>query len=60
VSRTLVTGASGFIGSHVTHLLLARGGDVSGMARSTSRLDALEGLPVNVGSGNRAWAGRIG
>jgi dihydroflavonol-4-reductase len=48
VPRTLVTGASGFIGSHVTRLLVARGDEVSVLVRETSRFDALEGLDVNV------------
>jgi len=48
VPRTLVTGASGFIGSHVTRLLVERGDEVAVMTRSTSKLDALAGLPVEV------------
>jgi dihydroflavonol-4-reductase len=48
VPRTLVTGASGFIGSHVTSLLVKRGDEVSVLVRATSTLDALGGLPVKV------------
>ena len=44
--RTLVTGATGFIGSHVTALLLERGDDVVVTVRDGSRLDALAGLDV--------------
>jgi dihydroflavonol-4-reductase len=44
--RTLVTGATGFIGAHVTRLLVARGDEVSVTIRSSSRTDALEGLEV--------------
>jgi dihydroflavonol-4-reductase len=46
VSRTLVTGATGFIGSHVTRLLVDRGDEVHVTVRSHSRLDALGGLDV--------------
>jgi dihydroflavonol-4-reductase len=46
VPRTLVTGATGFIGSHLTHLLVDRGDDVYVTVRSSSRLDALDGLGV--------------
>jgi len=44
--RTLVTGATGFIGSHVVRLLVERGDDVSATVRAGARLDVLEGLPV--------------
>jgi dihydroflavonol-4-reductase len=43
---TLVTGATGFIGSHVTRLLVERGDDVSATIRAGSSASALEGLPV--------------
>jgi len=55
VSTTLITGASGFIGSHVTRQLLARGESVRVLVRSPERLadvgvdrDA-DGLEVIVG-----------
>lgn len=44
--RTLVTGATGFIGSHVTRLLVERGDDVIVTVRRDTKLDALEGLPI--------------
>lgn len=44
--RTLVTGATGFIGAHVTRLLVQRGEDVHVTVRERSRLQALNGLEV--------------
>jgi dihydroflavonol-4-reductase len=46
VARVLVTGATGFIGSHVVRALVARGDDVRVTVRASSPLDALEGLDV--------------
>ena len=42
--RALVTGATGCVGANVVEVLLSCGYDVWAMHRSTSRLDALEGL----------------
>jgi dihydroflavonol-4-reductase len=44
--RTLVTGATGFIGSYVATLLVQRGDDVHVTFRPGSDLSLLEGLPV--------------
>jgi dihydroflavonol-4-reductase len=44
---TLVTGATGFIGSHVTRLLVERGDDVRAAVRAESDLSALDRLPVS-------------
>jgi dihydroflavonol-4-reductase len=44
--RSLVTGASGFIGSHLVELLVARGHMVRCLVRRTSDLSWLKGLPV--------------
>jgi dihydroflavonol-4-reductase len=44
--RTLVTGASGFIGSHVTRLLVARGDDVRATVRSGPGAKQLADLGV--------------
>jgi dihydroflavonol-4-reductase len=52
VARTLVTGGSGFIGSHVVKLLVKRGDEVSVLARPSSKLDVLEGLPIKVVRGD--------
>jgi dihydroflavonol-4-reductase len=46
VPRTLVTGATGFIGSHITRLLVERGDEVQVTVRESSRLDSLVGLDV--------------
>jgi dihydroflavonol-4-reductase len=42
----LVTGASGFVGSHITRLLTQRGRKVRVLIRKTSNHDALKDLPV--------------
>jgi dihydroflavonol-4-reductase len=49
---TLVTGASGFIGSHLTRLLVQHGHQVRALVRPTSRVDALQGLSIDVVRGD--------
>jgi len=49
---TLVTGAAGFIGSHVTRLLVEHGDTVRALVRPTSRLDAIADLPVDIVRGD--------
>jgi dihydroflavonol-4-reductase len=49
---TLVTGASGFIGSHLTRLLVQHGHRVRALVRPTSRVDALQGLSVDIVRGD--------
>ena len=46
--QVLVTGGTGFVGAHLVRSLLARGADVRCLVRSTSRLDNLSGLPVQL------------
>jgi dihydroflavonol-4-reductase len=46
MGRTLVTGATGFIGAHVARLLAARGDEVVVTVRRDSPLTALEGVDV--------------
>lgn len=49
---TLVTGASGFLGSHVTRLLAQRGERIRVLLRPTSHTRLLEGLAVERVSGD--------
>ena len=42
--KTLVTGATGFLGSHVARALAERGDDLRVTTRKRSRPDALEGM----------------
>ena len=44
--QTLVTGATGFVGSHLTRQLLDAGHDVRALYRSSGKLAILDGLPV--------------
>jgi dihydroflavonol-4-reductase len=48
MGRTLVTGATGFVGSHVARALLERGDDVRVTLRASSSREALAGLDVDV------------
>ena len=57
---TLVTGGTGFIGAHLVRALLARGDRVRCLARPGSRLDNLEGLPVEVVVGDLCDAASLG
>jgi dihydroflavonol-4-reductase len=46
MGKTLVTGATGFIGAHVTRLLVQRGDDVRVAVRERSPMSVLDGLDV--------------
>ncbi|MBI3323459.1 MAG: NAD-dependent epimerase/dehydratase family protein [Candidatus Omnitrophica bacterium] len=49
---TLVTGAAGFVGSHVVSKLVGRGERVRALARSSTVLRNLAGLPVEIRTGD--------
>ncbi len=44
--KTFVTGATGFVGSHIARLLLQQGHDVRILRRDSSRLDAIQDVSV--------------
>ncbi len=50
--KALVTGATGFIGSHLVSGLISEGFDVSCLVRSNSNLKCLEGLNVRLVKGD--------
>jgi nucleoside-diphosphate-sugar epimerase len=52
MSRCLITGASGFVGSNLARRLRGDGWDVRCLVRSTSRLDQLEPLGVELAQGS--------
>lgn len=52
MGKTLVTGASGFIGSHLARALAKRGDDLRLLLRRTSRTDHLDGLDYERATGD--------
>jgi dihydroflavonol-4-reductase len=56
---TLVTGATGLVGSHVTRLLVARGDSVRALVRDRSPLDELAGLDVELVRGDVLERGSV-
>ena len=57
--KVLVTGASGFFGSHVAEELARQGCDVRVLVRRTSRRDFLSGFPHEVAIGDVADGGSL-
>ena len=43
--KALVTGSTGFVGSHVARALAAQGDDLRLLVRATSRTENIDGLP---------------
>jgi nucleoside-diphosphate-sugar epimerase len=52
MARCLITGASGFVGSNLARRLKREGWDLRCLVRSTSRLDQIESLGVELASGS--------
>lgn len=50
--KALVTGATGFVGSHLTEVLLRRGSEVTALARSPRKAEALAAQGVRVVPGD--------
>lgn len=50
--RVFITGATGFLGSHVARVLAERGADLRLLVRSTSNLKNLEGLKAETAMGD--------
>ena len=50
--KTLVTGATGFLGGAITHALVREGQEVRILARKTSHLHSLSKLPVDIRHGS--------
>ena len=50
--RAFVTGATGFLGSHVAHVLADQGADLRLLVRPTSNLKNLEGLKAETATGD--------
>ncbi len=59
MSRVLVTGANGFVGSNLCRWLLGRGWKVDALVRESSDLHFLEGLDVRLIKGDLRFSDRI-
>ncbi len=52
MAKILITGATGFIGFHLTRALLDQGHEISCLVRKSSKLDRLAGLPIRRADGD--------
>src|SRR6201997_2445032 len=52
--KVFLTGATGFVGSHVARAFAAAGADLRLLVRKTSRLDNLQGIPAETVVGDLA------
>jgi nucleoside-diphosphate-sugar epimerase len=52
MSKILITGATGFIGFHLTRALLDQGHEISCLVRKSSKLDRLAGLTIRRADGD--------
>jgi nucleoside-diphosphate-sugar epimerase len=59
MSRVLITGANGFVGSNLCRWFLERGWQVDALARESSDLHFLDGLDVRLIRGDLRYAERI-
>jgi 2-alkyl-3-oxoalkanoate reductase len=57
--KALVTGATGFVGSHLAEALRGRGDEVTALVRSPKKAEALEPLGVRVVAGDLDDAGSL-
>ena len=57
--RAFVTGASGFVGSHVVRVLHQQGWEVHVLARPTSSLGEIEGIPYHLHEGDVTELGSL-
>src|ERR1700674_2448459 len=57
--KALVTGATGFLGSHVARVLADQGAELRLLVRPTSKLKNLEGLKAETATGDLRDAGSL-
>lgn len=60
MAKILITGATGFIGFHLTRALLEQGHEISCLVRKSSKLDRLAGLPIRRADGDVTDAESLG